>query len=54
MWPFAQRPYLVKQPVIATVIEFYVPKNFRSPNKQATEMGFGKVIEFPPLAKKSA
>ena len=54
MWPFAQRPYLVKKPVMAKVIEFYVPENFQSRSKLASETGFGKVIEFRLPAKKSA
>ena len=56
MWPFAHRPYLVKQPVVAKekVIEFYVPKNFRSAHKAAPERQFGKVIEFYAPVKKSA
>jgi len=54
MWPRAIKPYLVEKPVTAKVIEFYVPKNFRTSRKHATDVRFGKVIEFRLPMKKSA
>jgi hypothetical protein len=39
---------------MAKVIEFYVPKGFQSPQKWATQLQLGKVIEFRSVAKKSA
>jgi hypothetical protein len=38
---------------MAKVIEFYVPKNFQSPQKWAP-LQLGKVIEFRSVVKKSA
>lgn len=38
---------------MAKVIEYYVPKNFQSPQKW-TPQQLGKVIEFRSEAKKSA
>jgi hypothetical protein len=40
--------------VMAKVIEFYVPTNFRTPLKQAWRQRCGKVIEFCPQTAKSA
>jgi hypothetical protein len=40
--------------VMAKVIEFYVPKNFRISLKWAPELQLGKVIEFHSREKKSA
>ena len=54
MWPLAMKPYLVEKPVMAKVIEFYVPKNFRNSRKHATDVRFGKIIEFRVPARKSA
>ncbi len=46
-------PTEVKEKVMAKVIEFYIPKNFRKPlSTVAPELG--KVIEFCPQTKKSA
>jgi len=54
MWQLAMKPYLVKKPVMAKVIEFYVPENFRSASKSVSAMQPGKVIEFRLPMKKSA
>jgi hypothetical protein len=40
--------------VMAKVVEFYVPKNFRKPSKRAPELHYGKIIEFCSQTKKSA
>jgi hypothetical protein len=40
--------------VMAKVIGFYVPKNFRNRLKWAPQLHGGKVIEFRPQTKKSA
>lgn len=40
--------------VMAKVIKFYVPKNFRKPLKWATQLQCGKVIEFCSQTQKSA
>jgi len=39
---------------MAKVIEFHVPKNFRSPRKSVPQVRLGRVIEFCSRAKKSA
>jgi hypothetical protein len=39
---------------MAKVIEFYVPRNFRKPAKWASELHYGKIIEFCPRTQKSA
>jgi hypothetical protein len=39
--------------VMAKVIEFYVPRNFRNPFLRAAQPQPGKVIEFRSEAKKS-
>jgi hypothetical protein len=54
MWPFIQRPDLVEKPVTTKVIEFYVPKNFRSPRKLASETQLGRIIEFRLPAKSAS
>jgi hypothetical protein len=43
-----------KEIVMAKVIEFWVPKNFRKPLKWEPPQQGGKVIEFCSQAKKSA
>ena len=43
-----------KEIVMAKVIEFYIPKNFRKPLKCAPQLQCGKVIEFCSQIKKSA
>jgi len=40
--------------VVAKVIEFYIPKNFRKPVKWTPPLECGKVIEFCVPVKKSA
>jgi hypothetical protein len=42
----------MKEIVMAKVIEFYVPKNFRT--ARANQLQHGKVIEFCSRTKKSA
>jgi hypothetical protein len=44
----------IKEVVMAKVIEFYVPRNFRKPLKWAPQLQLGRVIEFCSLSKKSA
>jgi len=44
----------IKEIVMAKVIEFYIPKNFRKPLKFAPQLQCGKVIEFRLETKKSA
>jgi hypothetical protein len=44
----------IKEIVMAKVIEFYVPENFRKPLKWAPQLQCGKVIEFCPQPTKSA
>jgi hypothetical protein len=44
----------IKEVVMAKVIEFYVPKNFRKPLKWAPQLQLGRVIEFCSLTRKSA
>ena len=43
-----------KEMVMAKVIGFYVPKNFRNRLNWAPQLHGGKVIEFRPQTKKSA
>lgn len=45
---------LRKETVVAKVIEFCVPKNFRRPSKLDSQLHRGKVIEFCSRTKKSA
>jgi hypothetical protein len=40
--------------VVAKVIEFYIPNNFRKKTKRTTVEQRGQVIEFDSLKKKSA
>jgi len=40
--------------VMAKVIEFYVPQNFKNSLKWVPQLDLGKVIEFRTPAKKSA
>jgi len=47
-------PTEVKEKVMAKVIEFYIPKNFRKPLSTVAQPELGKVIEFCPQTKKSA
>jgi hypothetical protein len=47
-------PTEVKETVMAKVIEFYIPKNFRKPLSTVAQPQLGKIIEFCPQAKRSA
>jgi len=40
--------------VMAKVIEFYIPKNFRKPLRTAAQPQLGKIIDFCPQTKRSA
>ena len=40
--------------VMAKVIEFYIPKNFRKPLSTVAQPQLGKIIEFRPQTKRSA
>jgi hypothetical protein len=44
----------IKEVVMAKVIEFYVPKNFRKPLKWVPQLQLGRIISFCSLTKKSA
>lgn len=44
----------IKEIVMAKVIEFYIPNNFRKPLKWAPQLQCGRVIEFCSQTKKSA
>ena len=44
-------PTQIKEIVMARVIEFYIPKNFRKSLKVITELQRGKVIEFSQTKK---
>jgi hypothetical protein len=48
------RDHKIKEIVMAKVIEFYVPENFRKPLKWAPPLQCGKLIEFCFQTKKSA
>jgi len=55
--PIAASPtetHKIKEIVMAQVIEFYVPNNFRKPLKWAAQLQRGTVIEFCSQIKKSA
>ena len=52
VWPTERNE--IKEVVMAKVIEFYVPKNFRKPLKCASPLHCGKIIEFCSPTKKSA
>jgi len=54
MWFGIQGAQQTQETAKAKVIEFYIPKKFRSARKAASEMELGKVIEFRLPAKKSA
>ena len=44
----------IKEIVMAKLIEFYIPKNFRKPLRTAAQPQLGKIIEFCPQTKRSA
>ena len=52
--PCAPRAKGIQEIVMAKVIEFYIPKNFRKPLRTAAQPQLGKVIEFCPQTKRSA
>jgi hypothetical protein len=52
--PISASPTEVKEIVMAKVIEFYIPKNFRKPLRTAAQPQLGKIIEFCPETKRSA
>jgi hypothetical protein len=47
-------PTEVKEIVMAKVIEFYMPKNFRKPLRTVAQPQLGKIIEFCPQTRRSA
>jgi len=52
--PRAPRFNRLQEIVMAKVIEFYIPKNFRKPLGTAAQPQLGKIIEFCPQTKRSA
>jgi hypothetical protein len=52
--PILASPTEVKEIVMAKVIEFYLPKNFRKPSRTVAQPQLGKVIEFCAQTKRSA
>jgi len=48
------KDHKIKEIVMAKVIEFYIPKNFRKSLKWASQLQCGRIIEFCSQAKKSA
>ena len=44
----------IQEIVMAKVIEFYIPKNFRKPLRTVAQPQLGKIIEFCPQTKRSA
>src|SRR5208282_1204280 len=44
----------IQEIVMAKVIEFYMPKNFRKPLRTVDQPQLGKIIEFCPQTKRSA
>lgn len=52
--PRAPKFTRIQEIVMAKVIEFYIPKNFRKPLRTAAQPQLGKIIEFCPQTKKSA
>jgi hypothetical protein len=44
----------IEEIVMAKVIEFYIPTRFRRPLKAASQVQFGKIVEFCLQPKKSA
>jgi hypothetical protein len=53
-WKPAYRRNLIKEIVMAKVIEFYIPTDFRKPVKLAPQLQCGKLIEFCLQKRKSA
>ena len=52
VWPTEKN--VTEEVVVAKVVEFYVPKNFRKPLKWAPAVQCGTIIEFGSPTKKSA
>jgi hypothetical protein len=52
--PISASPTEVKEIVMARVIEFYIPKNFRKPLRTVAQPQLGKIIEFCPQTRRSA
>jgi hypothetical protein len=52
VWPTERNK--IEEVVMAKVIEFYVPKNFRKPWKWAPALRSGTIIEFCSPTKTSA
>jgi hypothetical protein len=52
--PGAPRFTRIQEIVMAKVIEFYIPKNFRKPLRAVASPQLGKIIEFCPQTKRSA
>jgi hypothetical protein len=52
--PILASPTEVKEIVMAKVIEFYIPKNFRKQLRAVAQPQLGKVIEFCAQTKRSA
>jgi hypothetical protein len=49
-----EAPGAIEEVVMAKVIEFYIPKNFRRSFKLVPELQRGRILEFCPQTKKSA
>ena len=52
--PNAPRFTRIQEIVMAKVIEFYLPKNFRKSLRTVAQPSPGKIIEFCPQTKRSA
>ena len=52
--PRAPRFTRIQEIVMAKVIEFYMPKNFRKLLRTVAQPQLGKIIEFCPQTKRSA
>jgi hypothetical protein len=52
--PILASPTEVKEIVMAKVIEFYKPKNFRKPSRTVAQLQLGKIIEFCAQTKRTA
>ncbi len=52
--PRAPRFTRIQEIVMAKVIEFYMPQNFRKPLRTVAQPQLGKIIEFCPQTKRSA
>jgi len=52
--PRAPRFTRIQETVMAKVIEFYLPTNFRKPLRRSPQPQLGKIIEFCSQTKRSA